>query len=176
MNPNAVEFSLLDDNKEIFIDGDYQVLEGHTQRTECTHVHLINLGDIKRNQIISAHISDQRSLLVNDFDEEHVQTNTNSGAPRATEGASTSQHSYATMLTFGNGVLVGGNYDIYDESDFTAGDGDAIDSNTNNDGGVFQDVLEDTHQRTIPTLIVVAQNMAHKEENHSTKSNTLHMT
>ena len=115
-------------------------------------------------------------MLVNDFDEEHVQTNTNLGAPRATAGASTSQYLYDTLLTFVNGTLVEGNFVIYDESDFTAGDGDAIDSNTNNDGGVFQDVLEDTHQRTIPTLIGVAQNMAHKEENNLTKSNTLHMT
>ena len=60
MNPNAVEFSLLDDNKEIFIDGDYQVLEGYTQRTERTHVHLIDISDIKHNQIISARISNQR--------------------------------------------------------------------------------------------------------------------
>ena len=83
-------------------------------------------------------------MLVNSFDEEHVQTNTNSRAPRSTAGASTSQHSYATLLTFVNGALVGGNCDVYDESDFTSGNGDAIDSNTNDDGGVFQDVLEDT--------------------------------
>ena len=67
------------------------------------------------------------------------------------------------MLTFVNGELVEGNYDIYDESAFTAGDGEAIDSSTNNDRGVFQDVLEDTHQRTIPTLIGVAQKIAQKE-------------
>ena len=114
----------------------------YTQCTEHTHGHVINLGDIKRNQIISARISDQGSLLVNDFDEEHVQTNTNLGAPRATAGASTSEYSYDTLLTFDNGALVEGNYDVYHESDFTAGYGDAIKSNTNNDGGVFQDVLE----------------------------------
>ena len=71
------------------------------------------------------------------FDEEHGQTNTNLGTSTATAGASTSQHSYATLLTFVKGALVGGNYDIYDASDVTAGDSDAIDSNTNNDGGVF---------------------------------------
>ena len=41
MHPNAVDFSLFDDNEEILIDGDYQVLEGYAQRTERTHVHLI---------------------------------------------------------------------------------------------------------------------------------------
>ena len=92
-----------------------------------------------------------------------MQPNTNSEATRATAGASMSQHSYVTLLTFVNGALVGGNYDIYDESDFTAGDGDAIDSNINDDRGVFQDVLEDTQQRTTPTLIGVAQNIEHKE-------------
>ena len=69
MHPNAVGISLFDEDEERLIDGDYQVLEGDTQRIERTHVHLIDLGDIKRNQIISARISDQRSLLVNDFDE-----------------------------------------------------------------------------------------------------------
>ena len=69
MHPNTVDFSLFDDNEEILIEGNYQILEGYTQRIEHTHVHLINLRDIKCNQIISARISDQRSLLVNDFDE-----------------------------------------------------------------------------------------------------------
>ena len=86
MHPNVVDLSLFDDNEERLIDGDYQVLEGYTQCTKRTHGHLINLGDIKRNQLMSSCISDQRSLQVNDLDEEHVQTNNNLGAPRATVG------------------------------------------------------------------------------------------
>ena len=130
-------------------------MEGYTQRTERTHEYLIDLRNIRHNQIIWARISDQSSLLATDTDGEHVQAKTSLGASRAAASTTTLDHSFATLLTFFDSALVGGNYDTSAESDF-ADAAPGIDT-------VFQDVLENTQQRKIPTLNRVAQKVAHQE-------------
>ena len=72
MHPNDVGLSLFDNDIERLIDGDYRIMEGYTQQTERAHEYSIDLGNIRHNQIISARISDQSSLLATDADGEHI--------------------------------------------------------------------------------------------------------
>ena len=72
-------------------------------------------------------------MLATDADREHVQASASLGASRAAASTTTLDHSFATLLTFVDSALVGGNYNTYAESDFA-------DTAPANDG-VLQDVL-----------------------------------
>ena len=132
------------------------MMEGYTQRSERTHVHLTDLSEIKCSQMIYAHISNESSLLLA-TGEESIQTAAGGNvSDTATSNFTTCQHSHATFLTFIGSSLVGGNYDTYADDNYN-------DPNTasglNQEGELFQDVLHTTSQR-IPTLSGVAQKIA----------------
>ena len=66
-------FSLFDDDNERMIDNACYMMDGYTQRSERTHVHLAYLSEIKHSQMISARISNESILLLANG-EESIQT------------------------------------------------------------------------------------------------------
>jgi len=97
-HPNAVDLSLFDDDDERVIDDDYYMMEGYTQRSERTHVHLTDLSEIKRNQVISARISNESSLLL-PTGEESIQTSAGGNASRTVaSNITTCQYSHAKIF------------------------------------------------------------------------------
>ena len=163
-NPNAIDFSLFDDNDERSIDDDYHVLEGYLQRTEQSSNHFINCGDVHENHIISARLTEQGSMLSHDVVEPSHRRARNAQA-RLTQalqnsGSTSNQIPTNTFLTFVAGSLIGGNYDdIYPDSDHEEMDND-------NQSAACEDVfqgVQSTHRQNTPTLVGVAQNVAQEE-------------
>lgn len=156
-DPNAVDFSLFDDDDDRLIDTDYHGSEGYARATERTNGHLIDLGKLEKSQLISARISETSSLFADQ--EEPVMTPT---VQQTTQEIFSQVRSYEqdfpTLLKFIDGALVGGNYDSYlgDDQDMTL---PVEDSDQNNDD--FRDVC--SGQRQIPSLSSVAKKIAQKE-------------
>ena len=100
------------------IDDDYYMIEGYTQRSDHTHVHLTDLSETKHSQMISARISNESILLLANG-EESIQTAADGNVSRTTtSNFTTCQHSHATFLTFIGSSLVGGNYDTYADDNY----------------------------------------------------------
>ena len=127
---------MFDDEKDCLIDGDYYTMEGYAQKTLQSHDHLINAVDIEQNQLISARVSSQQSLLATD-DVETVPNESpiSENSPEALSNYGNDGCSFATLLTLIEGDYVGGNYDI------------GLDVEANNtfskdtDNDLFQDLL-----------------------------------